>query len=164
MILPSVAPFDDAAREASAEALLPVLAALVDLAQGARAAHWCVRGQHFAQLHPLFGTLYETASAQADAVAEHMAMLGATPDLTTEAVAQESPLSVFPRGVSDGLTLCALLRDRCAGTVKAAQESAIVPDNAEDIATVDVLVDVQRSIAKLGWMIGAHVEAPTEKK
>lgn len=164
MILPSVAPFKDKQRAAAIEALVPVLAALVDLAQGARVAHWSVRGSLFSQLHGLFGTLYDAASAQADAIAEHMAMLGATPDMTTEATAQESPLVAFPRGVTDGLALCTLLRDRCADTVLAAQEAASIPDDAGDIATVDVLVDVQRSIAKLGWMIGSHVEAPTEDK
>lgn len=156
-MLSSVAPFKDKAREAMADALLPVLAALVDLAQGARVAHWSVRGPHFSELHALFGKLYGTASEQADAVAEHMAMLGATPDLTTEATAEESPLAPFPRGETDGMKFCALLRDRCAETVNAAQEAAGVPDQAGDIATVDVLVDVQRTIAKLGWMLGAHV-------
>ncbi len=156
-MLPSVAPFKDKQRSAMADAIRPVLAALVDLAQGARVAHWSVRGPHFSELHALFGNLYDAASAQADAVAEHMAMLGATPDVTTEATAEESPLEAFPRGETDGMKLCALLRDRCAGTVKAAQESASVPDDVGDLATVDVLVDVQRAIAKFGWMLGAHL-------
>ena len=56
------------------------------------------------------------------------------------------------------MKLCALLRDRCAGTVQAAQEVASVPDDVGDVATVDVLVDVQRAIAKFGWMLGAHVD------
>jgi starvation-inducible DNA-binding protein len=158
-MLPSVAPFNDKARAAMGEALLPVLAALVDLAQGARVAHWSVRGPHFSELHTLFGGLYDAASAQADAVAEHMAMLGATPDMTTEATAEGSPLKPFPRGETDGMKFCALLRDRCADTVAAAQEAASVPDGAEDLATVDVLVDVQRAIAKFGWMLGAHVDS-----
>lgn len=158
-MLPSVAPFNDKARAAMGEALLPVLAALVDLAQGARVAHWSVRGPHFSELHTLFGGLYDAASAQADAVAEHMAMLGATPDMTTEATAEESPLKPFPRGETDGMKFCSLLRDRCAGTLEAAQEAASVPDGSGDIATVDVLVDVQRAIAKFGWMLGAHVDS-----
>ena len=157
-MFPSVAPFKDKPREAMAEALRPVLAALVDLAQGARVAHWSVRGPNFSSLHTLFGGLYDAASAQADAVAEHMAMLGAVPDMTTEATAEESPLEPFPRGETDGMKLCALLRDRCAGTVQAAQEVASVPDDVGDVATVDVLVDVQRAIAKFGWMLGAHVD------
>ena len=158
-MLPSVAPFKDKPREAMADALRPVLAALVDLAQGARVAHWSVRGPHFSELHTLFGGLYDAASAQADAVAEHMAMLGATPDLTTEATAEESPLEPFPRGETDGMKLCALLRDRCAGAVKAAQEAASVPDETGDLATVDVIVDVQRAVAKFGWMLGAHLDS-----
>ena len=157
-MLPSVAPFKDKARAVMADALRHTLAALVDLAQGARVAHWSVRGPHFSSLHSLFGALYDAASAQADAVAEHMAMLGATPDVTTEATAEESPLEPFPRGETDGMKLCALLRDRCAGTVQAAQEVASVPDDVGDVATVDVLVDVQRAIAKFGWMLGAHVD------
>lgn len=155
---PSVAPFSEGQRVKAAGELRPVLAALVDLAQGARVAHWSVRGPNFSALHALFGGLYDAASEQADAVAEHMAMLGATPDVTTEATAEESPLDAFPRGETDGMALCALLRDRCAGAVKAAQESARIPDAVEDIATVDVLVDVQRALAKFGWMLGAHLD------
>ncbi len=158
-LLPSVAPFNDAQRAKAAAELLPVLAALVDLAQGARVAHWSVRGPHFSALHTLFGGLYDAASAQADAVAEHMAMLGATPDITTEATAEESPLEPFPRGETDGMKFCSLLRDRCAGAVKAAQEAARIPDAVEDIATVDVLVDVQRALTKFGWMLGAHLDS-----
>lgn len=157
-MLPSVAPFKDKQRSAMADALRPVLAALVDLAQGARVAHWSVRGPNFSALHTLFGRLYDAASAQSDAVAEHMAMLGATPDVTTEATAEESPLDAFPRGETDGTTLCSLLRDRCAGAVKAAQEAARIPDDVGDLATVDVIVDVQRTIAKFGWMLGAHID------
>lgn len=153
----SVAPFSESQRAKAAAGLLPVLAALVDLAQGARVAHWSVRGTNFSSLHTLFGGLYDAASAQADAVAEHMVMLGATPDVTTEATAEESPLEAFPRGETDGMKLCALLRDRCAGAVKAAQGSASVPDDVGDLATVDVLVDVQRAVAKFGWMLGAHI-------
>ena len=154
---PSVAPFSAGQRGKSAAALRPVLAALVDLAQGARVAHWSVRGPMFSQLHALFGEAYDAAAGQADAVAEHMAMLGAISDVTTEATAEESPLTAFPRGLADGMALCVALRDRCAETLKAAQEAASVPDDAGDIATVDVIVDVQRAIAKVGWMLGAHV-------
>ena len=157
-MFPSVAHFKDKQRGAMAEALRPVLAALVDLAQGARVAHWSVRGPNFSALHTLFGGLYDAASAQADAVAEHMAMLGATPDMTTEATAEESPLEAFPRGETDGMKLCALLRDRCAGTIEAAQEAASVPAGAAGIATVDVIVDAQRAVAKFGWMLGAHID------
>ena len=41
---------------------------------------------------------------------------------------------------------------------KAAQEAASIPDDVGDIATVDVIVDVQRAVAKFGWMLGAHID------
>lgn len=153
----SVAPFTPEERTAMSDALAPVLAGLVDFGAAARVAHWNVRGPRFASLHKLFGKAYDVAGEQADALAEHIAMLGGVADGTVEAAAERSPLAPFPREEAGEDALLKALAERCTALLASAQTAAGVPDGLGDLATVDVLVDVQRALAKLGWMISAHL-------
>lgn len=162
----SPSPLPDDVREACGEKINDVAIDLLGLASVARKAHWNVRGPLFGQLHDLFGKLYDECTAQADTLAEHVAMLGSSVRGDHMETAKGSIAE--PLGEErDGIALCSFLFDQIRSTLSelgTAQKEVQALGNEEGF---QLLLDASIALSKLGWMIGAYVDddAPeTEKK
>lgn len=160
----SVSPLPDDVREKSSDKINDAAIDLLGLAAVARKAHWNVRGPLFGQLHDLFGKLYDECTSQADALAEHAAMLGVSVRGDHMETAKGSIAE--PLGEEhDGIALCSFLFDQIRATIVEIQKTH--DDIAPNPDGQQLLLDLSIALSKLGWMIGAYVDedAPeTEKK
>lgn len=157
-ILTSPDPASDNARAARAANLNEALLDLLALQHFARVAHWNVRGPFFGPLHALFGEIYDAISGYADAVAEHVAMLGALAKGTPKAVAEEASLDDYPEDATDGQEHLRALSERlasCNVTLKACMRKA---DDLGDDNGYQRLTDVSMGLEKLGWKLMARMQ------
>lgn len=135
------------------------LANTTDLYQQTKQAHWNVKGIHFQELHGLFDQMADSIFEYADTIAERSVAMGGTALGTVRMAAQNSELPEFPSDVFDGPTVLRVLVQRWAqyaAGVRAASEQA---DEAGDLDTSDLFVEVSRVADKMLWFAEAHLQS-----
>lgn len=147
------------ARSALIAALQANLADAIDLYNAARQAHWNVKGPHFAALHALFKTFYETLAGDIDELAERIVQLGGTALGTTQSVAETTRAAAYPTGLVAGMDHVRELLDRYAGLARHVRAGIAAAEEAGDAATADLLTGLARNLDKAAWMLEAHLQA-----
>jgi starvation-inducible DNA-binding protein len=134
------------------------LANTFDLYSQTKQAHWNVKGIHFEQLHVLFDKMAESIFDAVDTIAERVTALGGTATGTARMAAAASELPEFPTDVFDGLTMLRVVVERWAQYASAVRAAANQADDAGDLDTSDLFVDISRTADKMLWFAEAHLQ------
>lgn len=146
------------AREQMIELLNAHLADLFDLFSQAKQAHWNVKGPQFFQLHELYDTLAGMLLPHIDAVAERATALGGAATGTVRMAAGATRLEEYAAGPVDSLESVKLLAERYATVAKSAREAIDEAEEAKDMDTSDLFIEVSRDLDKSLWFLEAHVQ------
>jgi starvation-inducible DNA-binding protein len=153
----SPSPLPEEARRKIAEALDARLADGLDLHTQIKAAHWNVKGPHFAALHPLFETFAVALAGFNDQIAERAVTLGAKVHGTARQVAKASRLPDLG-DVTRDLDLVAALADRFEGYLSLVREARGVAEANGDQDTQDLLTGVIEEFEKNAWFLRATLD------
>lgn len=148
---------------ASAEMAADLQAILVDLIElqiQAKQAHWTVIGPGFRELHLHLDEIVDAARNHADAVAERMRAVQASPDGRSDTVCHQSRLAAFPAGSETVPYVTDVIADRVATAVATARQVRDRID-AEDPATTDLLHALIQEMEKHHWILCASL--PTQQ-
>lgn len=146
-----------ASAEMSAD-LQAVLVDLIELQIQAKQAHWTVVGPGFRDLHLHLDEIVDTARDHADAVAERMRAVQATPDGRSDIVCHQSRLAAYPAGSETVPYVADLIAHRLATVVATARQVRDRID-AEDPATTDLVHALIQDLEKQHWMLCASLPA-----
>ena len=147
------------ARPQMIELLNQHLADLFDLMSQVKQSHWNVKGKDFYQLHKLFDELAEQLSELVDMVAERTTALGGYATGTVRMAASSSRLPEIPTQIKEGMDYVEALAERYAalgGTVRQAIDQT---DEAGDMATSDLFIEIVRVLDKHLYFLEAHLQA-----
>jgi starvation-inducible DNA-binding protein len=136
-------------------ALAGVLANTYALAIKTHGAHWNVTGDGFFQLHNAFSEQYEALFEAADGLAERIRALGQAAPAGIRTLGKLASISDAADG-NDGRTLAGSLRDDHQALSKACAKARAIAEQADDEATVDLLVGRMEEHDKTAWMLGAY--------
>lgn len=134
------------------------LADIFDLYSQTKQAHWNVKGAQFFPLHELFDEIAEELLVHADVIAERATALGGEALGTVRMSASASRLAEYPEGVFDSMEIVAALADRFASLAATTREAIDAAEQAEDMSTSDLFIDVSRSLDKRLWFLEAHLQ------
>jgi len=134
------------------------LANTTDLYSQTKQAHWNVKGIHFEALHVLFDKMADSIFEFADTIAERATALGGTALGTTRMAATASELPEFPADVFDGTTMLKIVVERWAQYASAVRAAANQADDAGDLDTSDLFVEISRTADKMLWFAEAHLQ------
>lgn len=134
------------------------LANTLDLYTQTKQAHWNVKGIHFSELHILFDTMAESIFEFIDVIAERATALGGTALGTARMAAKASELPEFPADAFDGATMLHLVVERWAQYAASVRAAVKQADDAEDLDTSDLFIDVSRVADKMLWFAEAHLQ------
>lgn len=135
------------------------LADSLDLNSQAKQAHWNVKGPGFIELHELFDVLAAEVLGHVDLIAERATALGGEALGTVRMSANASSLDEFPRDRYDGMDAVDALADRFASYGRAVRAAATTANDAGDMDTGDLFVELSRGIDKGLWLLEAHLQA-----
>jgi starvation-inducible DNA-binding protein len=134
------------------------LANTFDLYAQTKQAHWNVKGIHFEQLHLLFDKMAESIEPEIDTIAERGVLLGGTALGTVRMAAAASQLPEFPEEIFEGKQMVRVVVERWARYAASVREAANTADEAGDLATSDLFVDIVRIADKMLWFAEAHLQ------
>lgn len=146
-------------RTTSVSVLNQALADAVVLQSQLKAAHWNVKGLHFAQLHELFGDIADRLEDHIDEIAERATALGGEALGTVPIAARNATLPPMPSGVSDGYQLLSLIAERLAAFDSSLYRQMEAIERQEDLDTIDLLNEVSRDVSKSLWFVESHLQA-----
>ena len=149
---------DEDTRQQMVTTLNQSLGNLFDLYSQTKQAHWNVKGEEFFQLHELFDDIAEELVEFIDMVAERATALGGEALGTVRMAAAASQIEEFPEGVFDSLKVVDALADRYARVAATAREGIDAAEEAGDMATSDLFIDVARGLDKSLWFLEAHLQ------
>ncbi len=134
------------------------LADTFDLFSQTKQAHWNVKGPDFIQLHELYDELAEQLLGHVDMIAERATALGGIAAGTVRMSARASRLEEYAGGPVDSLESVRLLAERYAGLAQTTREAIDQAEEAGDMATSDMFIDVTRDLDKSLWFLEAHLQ------
>jgi starvation-inducible DNA-binding protein len=145
-------------RKEMIELLNQQLADTFDLFSQLKQAHWNVKGSDFFQLHELFDELAEELLGFVDEIAERATALGGEALGTVRMAASGSSLPEFPDGVFEGMEVTASIADRYAHLAGLTREAVDTAQDAGDMDTSDMFIDISRALDKRLWFLEAHLQ------
>lgn len=145
-------------REQMIALLNQQLANTADLHSQSKQAHWNVKGIHFEELHVLFDKVAETILPYVDVIAERVTALGGTAKGTLRMGAAASELPEMPLDLTKGEDFLAALTERWAHYAASVRAGAEQADEAGDLTTSDLLIEVSHDADKMLWFIEAHLQ------
>lgn len=134
------------------------LANTFDLYSQSKQAHWNVKGIHFEELHTLFDKVADTIFPYADVIAERVTALGGTAMGTVRMAAGSSELAEMPADLTKGEDFLAAMTERWAHYAASVRAAAQEADDAGDLTTSDLLIEVSHDADKMLWFIEAHLQ------
>lgn len=147
-----------AVREQMIVLLNQQLANTADLYSQSKQAHWNVKGMYFEELHVLFDKVADTIFPYADAIAERVTALGGTAMGTLRMGAAASELPEMPADLTKGEDFLAALTERWAHYGASVRAGVQESDEAGDLTTSDLLIEVSHDADKMLWFIEAHLQ------
>jgi starvation-inducible DNA-binding protein len=129
-----------------------------DLYSQTKQAHWNVKGAQFYQLHKLFDELAGGLLAYVDVIAERATALGGVAQGTVRMASDSSRLSEYPAGGIDSLPAVEALVKRYAALGATTREAIDTADEAKDMDTSDLFIEVSRGLDKWLWFLEAHLQ------
>jgi starvation-inducible DNA-binding protein len=146
-------------RSAMTQLLNERLADSIQATLHAKQAHWNVRGPGFIGLHKLFDEVYEALSGFTDEIAERLASLGGAADGTLSGIRSRTELSEYPYQLASGPEHVDALADSLSAFAKLCRDAVDTAEEAGDMGTSDLFVDIVREVDKLRWFVEAHEPA-----
>ncbi len=134
------------------------LASMLDLYGQIKQAHWNVKGPEFISLHLLFDRIAEEVENEADTVAERIMALGGTALGTTQEVAKNTKLRVYPTDIFVAKDHIEHLTHNFAILGELSRENMDETSELNDMATNDIYIELTRLLDKNLWFIEAHVQ------
>ncbi len=135
------------------------LADAIDLQYAVKTAHWNVKGPSFGSLHKLFDEIAEYVEEAIDTIAERGVKLGGTALGTVRISAENSHLEEYPTDIYAGLDHTDAVSDRLAAFGKLLRKNIDDAEEAGDMDTSDMFIDLSRENDKYLWMVEAHNQA-----
>ena len=135
------------------------LADTFDLYSQVKQAHWNVKGPHFMQLHLLYDTVAESVIEFVDTIAERATALGGLALGTARMAAEASTLDEYPQDTVQDMETVAVVADRLAAYGANVRAAADAAEEAGDQDTLDLFVEVSRTIDKHLWFVEAHIQS-----
>lgn len=135
------------------------LANTSDLYSQTKQAHWNVKGMYFESLHVLFDKMADSIQPFIDMLAERATALGGTALGTVRMAAGTSELPKFPADVFDGETMLKVIVERWAQYANSIRAAAAQADEAGDLETSDLFIEIGRVADKMLWFAEAHLQA-----
>ena len=154
----SPSPLPEKARQEIAAGLNERLADGLDLHSQIKVAHWNIKGQQFASLHPLFETFAVSLANHNDAVAERAVTLGAQAYGTARHAAKHSRLPEYPQDTARDMEHVKLLAERIEVYLAGLRESRGAAEKNGDTDTVDLYTQIITEFEKHGWFLRASLE------
>lgn len=148
----------DETRDQMISALNQALGDLFDLFSQTKQAHWNVKGQEFYQLHEIFDEIAERLLELIDSVAERATALGGEARGTVRMAAAGSQIEEYPHGVFEGMEVVKALADRYSQVGASVRQAIDKAEEAEDMSTSDLFIDVSRELDKSLWFLEAHLQ------
>ena len=145
-------------RQTMIQLLNEQLADTFDLYSQTKQAHWNVKGPDFIQLHELYDDLAEKLLDFADTIAERATALGGVASGTARMSASASRLEEFPGGPLGGQESVHLLVERYAALARSTRQAIDQSDQAGDMDTNDLFIEVSRELDKSLWFLEAHIQ------
>ena len=147
------------ASRALTDSLQAVLVDLIELANQGKQAHWNLVGPNFRDLHLQLDEVVDVARGFADAIAERMRALHATPDGRSGVVSAQTTLAEFPGGEVLTIDTADAITARIESAVATCRRVHDAVDE-EDPTSSDLLHDVIARLEQLAWMIAAEHRSP----
>lgn len=135
------------------------LANTADLYSQTKQAHWNVKGIHFEEFHVLFDKMALAIEPFADTIAERATALGGTALGTTRMAAATSELPEFPADVFQGTEMVKVVVERWGHYANSARAAAEQSDEAGDLVTSDMFIEITALADKMLWFAEAHLQA-----
>ena len=123
--------------------------------------HYNVVGETFDELHKLFKELYEEADAHYDAVSERMRQIGERVVFSCAELAEQSAVN----DENNANTPQEMLRgtiDAFAALSSLQTEIWFESDDQKDIATNDLMVQLNKAVEFKNWMVSAQLGREVE--
>lgn len=146
-------------REKMAELCNARLADISDLTSQVRVAHWNVKGPNFIGLHKLFDEIYESVGEYTDTIAERCVQLGGTARGTVRVASQNSQLEEYPLDVFTCEDHVREVSKRISAFAKSCRQAIDESDEAEDMCTNDMFIEICQTLDKWLWFVEAHIQA-----
>lgn len=129
-----------------------------DLASQLKQAHWAIVGENFIALHELFDRQVVLVRGYVDEYAERVRALGGETFGTVRAAARSSRLEEFEGGHVGQDEVVRRLVDRFERYSGMLSEAIHASDEANDLTSQDLFIEVQREIDRHAWFLRAHLE------
>jgi starvation-inducible DNA-binding protein len=133
------------------------VATATDLFSQLKQAHWRVEGPNFIALHELFDRQADLIRGYVDEFAERIKALGGDAHGTVRAAAAASRLPEFP-DVRDERSVVRALCERFETFSKMLSEAIERSEQAGDMTTQDIFIEVQREVDRHAWFLRAHLD------
>jgi starvation-inducible DNA-binding protein len=148
---------DDDTAAATVRLLQPRLSAYNDLHLTLKHVHWNVVGPNFIGVHEMIDPQVDLVRGYADAVAERIAALGASPKGTPGAMLADRTWDDYSIGRDTVLAHLGAL-DQVYNGVIADNRKAIGELDKLDLVTQDLLIGQTGELEKFQWFVRAHLE------
>ena len=134
------------------------LADTFDLFSQTKQAHWNVKGPQFYHLHELYDELAEKLLGHVDLIAERATALGGAATGTAQMAAQATRLPDFSAGPVGSMESVEMLVERYAAVAESTRQAIDQAEQAEDMDTSDLFIEVSRDLDKSLWFLEAHLQ------
>jgi starvation-inducible DNA-binding protein len=134
------------------------LADTFDLFGQIKQAHWNVKGPEFYQLHKLYDELAERLLGYVDMIAERATTLGGVAIGAVRMAAEGSHLPEFSDGPVGSMENVQMLVERYARLARSTHEAIDAAEEAGDMDTNDLFIEVSRGLNKALWFLEAHIQ------
>ena len=141
-----------------ADALALVLANTYTLYLKTHNYHWNVTGPQFASLHTLFEQQYTELSAAVDTVAERIRSLGHVAPGSYSAFGKLSEIKEAPDAPPEAMAMVRELAADNEALIRLAEKANDIAEEADDVASGDMMIERMQVHAKAAWMLRAHFE------
>lgn len=141
-----------------AETLARVLANTYTLYLKTHNYHWNVTGPQFASLHTLFETQYTELAGAVDTIAERIRALGHVAPGSYAAFGKLSEVKEAPDEPPQAMQMIRELAADNEALIKLSEKANEVADEANDVASGDMMIERMQVHAKSAWMLRAHLE------
>ncbi len=139
------------------EKLGTVLASTYALRIKTQNFHWNVTGPNFIALHELFEAQYVEQAAAIDTIAERIRALGAVSPGSFATFAELSVLEDAPAKPPADKAMIEILASDHAALSKLCRDVSSTAEEAEDMATADLMNGRTAAHDKAAWMLSAHL-------
>ncbi|GGA52490.1 Dps family protein [Paenibacillus physcomitrellae] len=118
--------------------------------------HWYVKGENFFTLHVKFEELYNEVTLKMDEIAERLLTLKGAPSATMKEYLEIATIQEAT-GKEDQRAMVQILIEDFATLTESFQEGIDLAEEAEDVATADLLTGFKGEFEKHMWMLRSYL-------